>query len=306
MRFMITIALDLLVVVTAAQGGLSGSKWTEAKLLYFMSSMLWQILTLSAHLGMYCVGGKQLSLSLQTYVFFLPHAHFLILAIFASLQYLLDLTLLYAAVSALGFANVVVIRRVCIMLQRLPDVLSKMVVCSLPEKLCQDLVHIRRAIDAGDLFGAQCLYCAFWRDLRIARSWYNMVATSYFIISIIRIPIVIYVFSHWIEHYEGREFEMNCLFAGTAIDAMQMTVWIKPAIDIRRLHSRIMRASVEAARQRTESNTAFATMVASLHPLVGMKMLGFLVTWRLVTQVTAFITLALTGLRLLLEREVKS
>lgn len=299
--FIITISLDIFVVVTTAQAGFS-----DFKLLYYVSSVLRHVLILVAHLGMYCVGGNQLSVVLGRPDFLLRRPHFMVLAILTAMEYALDLYLLYVRLSCGGClddlahaANVLAIRS-SVMLERLPSVLSLMVVASLAEKLCQNLVFTRQAFEAGDVRLAQRLYCDFWKELRMGRRWYNAVATAHFLIAVGRIPVAFYIFSHW-RVVELSSSEVSNLLAYSAIDMVQMMVWIKPAILTRRQHGRVMRASVEAASQQAGRATALATMIATLHPLVGLKMFGFLVTWRLVTQVATLASLAYTGLRYLLE-----
>lgn len=297
-NFIFMIALDLFVVVTSARGAVEG----VSRLLHYFSSLARHVLIGVAHLGMYYVGGKPLSASLRTQEFLLPNLRPLVFAMLSAVEEALDLTLLYRRWHYVHDADAVEFKRICIMFQRLPAALSVIAIASFPEKLRQDLVRTQMALEAGNLPLAQRLYAGFWTDFRHGRNWYNVVATAHFIIAVGRIPIGIYMLSHW-ALIDLRKFEVSCLYAYALIDAFQMMLWIMPAIALRRTHGKVMRAAVEAASQQTEHATEFATMLATLHPLVGMKMLGLLVTWRLVTQVTTVASLALTGLRLMLGEE---
>jgi len=312
--FISTVALDIFVVLTTLHGSFAGPEKTLGfSQLRYVHSVIRHVLILAAHLGMYCVGGSDLSDYLWTPRFSFPHAHFAVLVVFAAMAFCLDLTLLYSRYAGedsrpTDFAHglsVVTIRRLIVMLERLPSAFSLLIMTALPQKLCRDLKRTLEAIEAKDIATAQHLYCAFWQQLRLGRTWYNAIATAHFLSAVCRIPVGVYIVTHWYV-VQTNTLEVFCLLAYTAIDTFQMIVWIHPAIHIREKHGRVMRAAVEAASCQTKSSTAFATMVASLHPLVGLKMLGFIVSGRLVAQVTTIASLVLTGLRHMLEGKESS
>jgi hypothetical protein len=254
-----------------------------------------------AHVGMYFVGGKYLCMWRPEIA--LPCAHLSALAVFAAITLGLDLMILYLVVFIPNMAHdagFAIIRRLCMILQRLPITLSLMVMTILPYRLCHDLSCTLQAVEARDTSEAQRLYCAFWEQLRRARHWYNAVATAHFVIDTARMPVGFYILTHWTD-VQSYPLFVYFIFAYTALGGLEMLVWIMPAFLIRKAHGQVLRGAIVAAGQQDRIATTFATMVGSLHPKVGLKMMGFLVSWRLMAQIQLLAALVTAGLRFLLE-----
>jgi len=170
---------------------------------------------------------------------------------------------------------------------------------SVPTNLCQDLVRVVIALDNEDTVESFRLYSIFWRRLRIARRWYNYIMTPHFLIALFHLPIAAYLFFmiRARDTVDWTNYEVWFLVAYTVVDVLQMVCWIYPAMTIRSNHAVALVAAVGQAGLPTSSGVAreLATMMASLHPIVGLKFLGAIITWRLVAAV-ATIASALLGI----------
>lgn len=175
---------------------------------------------------------------------------------------------------------------------------------SVPKNLCQDLVRVVLALDNDNIPESLRLYSVFWRRMRVARRWYNYIMTPHFLIALCHLPIGFYLiirgFDEMTRSAETKtltHWEMRLLVAYTVVDIIQMFCWISPAMTIRSNHGVALVAAVGQAGLPTASsiNREVATMMASLHPIVGLKFLGAIITWRLVVVVST-ISSALLGI----------
>lgn len=255
-----------------------------------------------AHIGMYRVGGDDLYTALRHHSPAVPDVHCLVVAVLTGIAYALDCVRLYMryhnAERETWFEYAFYFRRLCIMIARVPSNVTLLLMMSIPTKLCQDLIRTAMAVDGSSPHETQYYYTVFWQHLNTGRRWYNAAMPAYFLAAVSRIPISVYSMIN-LDVRRRPGWQTTFMFLYAACDTVKMVFWLQPAIAIRRNHGVLMRATVASSCHQTEEATMLATMMATLHPFAGLKMLGFLVSWRMVTHFVTFASVIWTCLGLL-------
>lgn len=300
--------LDLCVVASIFiyNGSAASEKGLKVQLMYhFADSILRFGAVLSAHIGMYWIGGSDLAASMCRSDFSVPFGHAKALLVLVALEYAVDIWLVYLCFIAFHIEDgpfSLVFRRLIIMVQRIPVSLALIAMMSFPRQLQQFELSILSAIDSERIDEAQRVYGLFWRHLRIGRRWYNVTMSALFLSAITRLPFALYAYWHY-EDVNHRKYDVLnlCLYSG--LETLCMIVWVEPAISVRRYHGMILRSAVCASGSgdRRAKASGFANMVGSLHGMVGLKMLDCRVTWRIAPRLYTIVSFILLCLHIILD-----
>lgn len=311
LRFLVSLfLLNVVVVVLTIHAHLQGAggEKGEYQKLEHVDSLARHCLLSLAHVFMYTLGGSNLTEAFRAADFRILPFQMVLLGICLVVYWVCDVVLMHHLLQAgVSVWSLEALRRFLIVIGRLPTAVAVILMMGIPKAICQDLVQVDKYLEHANIPEAQRIYCIFWKHLRTARRWYNAIMTPNFLAAIARLPVGCYALIHKDDLITGdnydEQFEIVFLVFRSALDIAQLLIWVQPAIQIRMNHGVVLSLAVEKAGQQTPKARELATMMASLHPLVGLKFLGFIVTWRLVTQVATLVPFLLAALTFYLKRK---